>query len=63
LWAFLVARWYGIENDLTKKMGFPLPDKPSEVETYNNEPNPEVEQPYEPEWDNDLDEDLDEDLR
>lgn len=44
LWAFLTARWYGIENDLTKKMGFPLPDKPAEVEIYNNEPNPEVHQ-------------------
>jgi len=65
LWAFLTARWFCIENDLTKKMGFPLPDKPAEVESYNNEPNPEVEPPYEPEWDDDsdYDEGLDEDIR
>lgn len=41
LWAFICARWIGVENDLTKKYGFPLPDKPAEVEEYNNEPNPE----------------------
>ena len=44
LWAFLTARWYKIENDLTKKMGFPLPENPAEMESYNNEPNPEIRQ-------------------
>jgi len=44
LWAFLTARWYGTETDLTRKMGFPLPNKPAEVESYNNEPNPEIRQ-------------------
>lgn len=42
LWAFICARWLRQENDLTRKMGFPLPDKPAEVESYNNEPNPEL---------------------
>lgn len=58
LWAFLTARWFCVENDLTKKMGFPLPDKPAEVESYNNEPNPEVHPPYETAWDDDYEEDF-----
>jgi len=41
LWAFICARWLGIENKLTKQYGFPLAPSPAEVETYNNEPNPE----------------------
>lgn len=41
LWAFISARWLGVENKLTKLYGFPLPDAPAEVENYNNEPNPE----------------------
>ena len=32
LWAFICARWLREENDLTKKMGFPLPSSPAEIE-------------------------------
>ena len=39
-------------------MGFPLSDKPAEVESYNNEPNPEVQVPYDPAWDYGDDEDI-----
>lgn len=42
LWAFICARWLREETKLTKQMGFPLPDKPAEVEEYNHEPNPEL---------------------
>ena len=42
LWAFICARWLREENKLTKLMGFPLPDKPAEVEEYNHEPNPQL---------------------
>lgn len=40
LWAFICARWLGVENKLTKQYGFPLSDKPAEMDNYNNEPNP-----------------------
>ena len=42
LWAFICARWLKEENKLTKIMGFPLPDKPAEIEEHNNEPNLEI---------------------
>src|ERR1035437_148154 len=42
LWAFICARWFREETKLTQMMGFPLPDKPAEVEVYANEPNPEI---------------------
>ena len=42
LWAFICARWFSEESKLTQIMGFPLPDKPAEVEEYNHEPNPEI---------------------
>lgn len=42
LWAFTCARWLREETKLTKLMGFPLPDKPAEVEEYNHEPNPQL---------------------
>jgi len=42
LWAFICARWFREETKLTQMMGFPLPDKPAEIEVYNNEPNPEI---------------------
>jgi len=42
LWAFICARWFREESKLTQMMGFPLPDKPAEIEVYNNEPNTEI---------------------
>jgi len=40
LWAFICARWLGVETKLTKQYGFSVTDKVIELENYNNEPNP-----------------------